>query len=557
MPSLSPSIAAPVLSRPRPPKLNDASRYVRVDRVPIIDTCERSYFKTDPKTGKQIRVDESIDRNQLKNILENSRQRAEKGEYGIVFLGHTNDGDSETNQPPIAGYLDNYQLGEHEGQPTILADMYIDKEDCDPSKTLRQFPRRSAEIIAISKPTGYIDSVALLKRTPERQLGLVTSHYNNKSKDIYRFECPECEKSHMAKPSMTTGMMAEHEEKEAHKKKKKDVIKNVLTLTQMLVDSMIEEEMEEKSNNSDSSETSEEDEPSMPATKSKYRKEEAQDASNSTSSSSSSEPSESSSSEPSMKGKKKERAEPSRMDPSEPSRMSKKKSKMQAGGGPSGTPGPMTSTPASAGESDKGEGPPVVKVKSRMSRDDRERTRMSEDSDRISRNHLQRELKQRDETIEKLLSRFSKIDEEKREAVIERKIAQLEAEGYELKRPDEVARFKKYFQTDEEVDEEITRMRSVYRQSPVNQQMIPSFSPDLGGASVPRQKSVHELLAPNPADSDPRNPGVFAPIVGARFARRADAAGKIPKREPGGSQRGGVDLTEISRFVLEESAKER
>jgi hypothetical protein len=553
MPSLSPSIAAPVSSKPRPPRLNDASRYVRVDRVPIIDTCERSYFKTDPKTGKQIRVDESIDRNQLKNILENSRHRAEKGEYGIVFIGHTNDSDSEISQPPIAGYLNNYQLGEHEGQPTILADMYIDKEDCDPSKTLRQFPRRSAEIIAISKPTGYIDSVALLKRTPERQLGLVTSHYKKESEDIYRFECPECEKSHMAKPSMTTGMMAEHEEKEAHKKKKKDVIKNVLTLTQMLVDSMIEEEMEEKSNNSDSSETSEEDEPSMPATKSKYRKEEAQDASDSSESSSSSEPSESSSSEPSMKGKKK-MSEPSRMDPSEPSRMSKKKSKMAAGGGEAGTPGPMTNEPSDNSTSSDA---PMVKTKTKMSRDDRERTRMNQDSERISNSRFQRVIEEQAEEIKELKSYFSSIKEEKREAVIERKVAQLEAEGFELKRPDEVARFKKYFKTDEEVDEEITRMRSVYRQSPVNQQMIPSFSPDLGGASVPRQKSVHELLSPNPADSDPRNPGVFAPIVGARFARRADAAGKIPRREPGGSQRGGVDLTEISRFVLEESAKER
>lgn len=547
---------ATVSSRPRPPRLNDASRYVRVDRVPIIDTCERSYFKTDSKTGKQVRVDESIDKDQLETILENSRHRAEKGELGIVFLGHTDDTSPEINQPPLVGYLDNYQLGEHEGRPTILADMYIDKEDCEPSKTLRQFPRRSAEIIGISKPSGYIDSVALLKRTPERQLGLITSHYNKESEDIYRFECPGCEKAKMAKSSMT-GAMAEHEEREAHKKRKKDVVKNGLQLVQMLVESLIDDQSEEQTSGSDNSETSEEEEPSMPATSRNRKVKEAEDASSSSESSSSSEPSESSSSssEPMMEKKDKKKSEPSRMDPSEPSRMQKKKSKMQAGGGAS-VPGPMTDTPSDPSEMDE---PTRMKKKTRMShvsRDDSEKTRMNQDEDRIDKSRFKRVIEEQDTQIKELKSRFAVIDAEKRSAIVERKLAQLQAEGFELDRHEEVTRFSKYFHEDEEVDAEITRMRKVYRQTPVGQSLISSFSPDMGGASVPRQKTVQDLLAPNPKDSDNRS-SVYAPIVGARFARVMDKAGKVPKREPGGSRNGTVDLTEISRFILEESAKEK
>jgi hypothetical protein len=556
-----------VSSRPRPPKLNDASRYVKVDRVPIIDTLERTYFKNDPKTGKQIKIYESIDKTQLKTILDNSRQRAAKGNYGLATIGHTDDDGNEISQPPKVGYMANYQLGEHDGRPTILADIYIDKRKCEnlkldhfnnpltPDDILDEFPRRSAEIIAISKPNGYIDSVALLKRTPERDLGLVTSQYNRKSEQVYRFDCPACKGN---KSKSMAHQMAEHEARQGKVKSKRDVAKNAIALVTTLLNHILDEEA---AGGIDDEDNGIEDDSSMAtSTKAKFAKADPSEPSEEEipkkkGSSSSSEPSEASGdpSKPEAKNKRKEKSEPSRMDP-EPSRMSKKKSKMQAGG--AGDPGAMTNMPTS---SSSGEPSVAVKTKTKMSSSD-EKTRMKEDEDRISISRFQRELDRRDKIIEGLTSRFEELDSDKKSAINERKLMQLQAEGYDLDRSEELARFKKLNLTDEQVDEEISRFRKISRPSPVGQGMIPSFSPDLGGASVPRQKSVHELLRPLPEENDPRNRDmqtrepINAPIIGSHFARQAVEAKVryVVKNNHGGNS---VDIDEISRFIKDKSSQ--
>src|SRR5208282_813941 len=176
-------------SRYRGPNLSDSSRFVRVSQVPIIDTLERTYFKKG-KNGKAVRVRESVDEDQLDVILENSRLRADRGKYSILSLGHTDDDGPETSQPHFCGYISNFEKGEYEGRPTILADIFIDRKDCDPSATLRQFPRRSAEVMNLEKPDGYIDIVSLLKRVPERDLGLVTHQFSKKD-NVSRFVCPD------------------------------------------------------------------------------------------------------------------------------------------------------------------------------------------------------------------------------------------------------------------------------------------------------------------------------------------------------------------------------
>jgi hypothetical protein len=187
----------PIRPKLKPPNLRDRSQFVRLKRVPVIDVNSRKYRK-----GDQV-IEETLDEGQLHRICHNSRHRAAKGEYGLLLLGHTTDGGKEIDQPPVVGYLDNYQVGEHDGRPTILADAYIYK-DSDPSHVLRQFPRRSAEIIGLEEPDGYVDALSLIKRAPERDLGLITHYALNHDesrdfgaairyksrKDVYRFSCP-------------------------------------------------------------------------------------------------------------------------------------------------------------------------------------------------------------------------------------------------------------------------------------------------------------------------------------------------------------------------------
>jgi hypothetical protein len=166
--------------------------------VPVIDVNSRKYRK-----GDKV-VEEHLDEPQLHQICHNSQERAARGEYGLLLLGHTTDGGKEVDQPPVVGFVKNYQVGEHLGRPTILADAYIYR-DADPSHILRQFPRRSAEIIGLEEPDGYVDSLSLIKRAPERDLGLITHYAVNHDASqesgsvvrfrsrypVYRFACPK------------------------------------------------------------------------------------------------------------------------------------------------------------------------------------------------------------------------------------------------------------------------------------------------------------------------------------------------------------------------------
>lgn len=519
-------------TRNRGPDLEDSTRFVKVERVPIIDTLERAYFKRG-KDGKQVKVKESVDEDQLWTLLENSRLRSEKGEHGLVFIGHTDDEGREIDQPPLVGYLNNHQMGEHNGNPTIYADVYLDKLECDPSRTLRQFPRRSAEVVALSNPKGYIDSVALLKRTPERDLGYVISQHRS-ARQVSRFMCPACEadqkKAVRGEQKLRTG--------DAHKK----VVKGALGLVNTLIEELITSKVESSSSSSEPSAmsgggSSDHDEFSMfdPSSESSAMSNKSRYA---MSSSSSSEPSEeepsidSSSSEPSdvkagdnSKGAKKTPKPSRRMDPSntgpnepsgepsdEPSRMHKKgkKSKMSAGGG-AGVASPYTSPPSMSAEASQ-DARPTVKTKTRMSR---ESDRMDQDSERISITRLMRTVETQAQKIESLMTRLNSKDEEARANKVERFAIQLEAEGYQINRKRVVTRFMKL--SDEEIVEEMDDIRATVKQSPVNTPMLQGLGADLGGSTLQRPVNPADLFNPLPEECS--NGGI--PIIGSHLVRFA------------------------------------
>lgn len=530
----------------RPPDLGNPKRYVRVDRVPIIDVHRRRVRKKD-REGNDVIVEEEVDERQLHRICRNSADRSERGEHGIVFLGHTDDDGPETSQPPVVGYMAGYRVGEHNGSPTIIADLYIDRED-DPSVILKQYPRRSAEVIGINSEDGFIDSVALIKRAPERELGLVTS-YHRKHRKVYRYACPACEKETRSMPMPDST---------ATFKKALELVKHLGEEIVMRAGGSLDHHGDEHGHDehghhdepSDSSDDSSEhfdepsydepseepsmmdddssmddvsddgfDEPSrMQSRRHTSRRGHVKDPSDSRQvkelvDASDDEPSEdmptdqepmakrSSNTKPKEPMQPKESHREGRLDPGghmKGSKLSHKKGKSDRYAVNAGMPSPSTNVPAMGSHSVKSSKPKTItippgnaKMVSR-SRDDREVSRMRQDQERTQVSRYQREIDDLKATVSRLVTANEESEKKVRLSAIERRVIQLESEGYQLDRAKEVTRLSRLHS--KHVDEEIENIRSNYRRSPVGQPMIPpSLFADVGG----------NTLAP-PVEANPR-----------------------------------------------------
>lgn len=159
-----------------PPDLGNPDLYIVKPGVPILKT--HTYKQKTTVGGIPKTIVREIDEERLNLIVANSNQRAANADYGLIFLGHTDDEKPEDEQPPIVGYMKDYRVGEWAGKPCVLADFYIDKARKAEAAT---FPRRSAETwYHESEPDrNFIDAVSLLKRTPEQDLGLLTFENRN------------------------------------------------------------------------------------------------------------------------------------------------------------------------------------------------------------------------------------------------------------------------------------------------------------------------------------------------------------------------------------------
>ena len=165
------------------PDLYDSDKYVRIERAPLFNPHVRHVRRN----GKV--VEEEVTSEQLATIAANSQRRFEAGDPGLLFVGHTNTDKKvpEKHQPPLIGYVGNFQLGQFRGKPTIIADFFVERPETD---KLKQFPRRSIEIFGKLSDDGYIDAVALLKRAPELDLGIVT-YQSEDAPEIYL--CDHCQ----------------------------------------------------------------------------------------------------------------------------------------------------------------------------------------------------------------------------------------------------------------------------------------------------------------------------------------------------------------------------
>ena len=170
----------------------DSGEFELVSGVPIFD--EHEEWARGPG-GKPILL-RNFDHARLAEIVKTTNARKRTGDLAPIGLGHTVSDQKdatgkvtykakETDQPPIVGYIGKFATG-HFGPDKkfgILADFYMKKrikipgpdgelQEISGRDALAEFPRRSIEIWYSEN---LIDWVALLRRTPERDLGLTAT----------------------------------------------------------------------------------------------------------------------------------------------------------------------------------------------------------------------------------------------------------------------------------------------------------------------------------------------------------------------------------------------
>jgi hypothetical protein len=159
-----------------PPDLDNPDQFWLRRGVPILDVHQR----TVPYKGRIIRI--TFDADALRRIAVNSNARAaNRGNFALVTIGHTQPDEPEADQPRPIGYARNFRVGPmvnedgsgRDGGPFLIADLAIEKVERANALT---YPHRSVEInVNIRDPgASSIDAVSLLRRPPERDLGLLT-----------------------------------------------------------------------------------------------------------------------------------------------------------------------------------------------------------------------------------------------------------------------------------------------------------------------------------------------------------------------------------------------
>lgn len=173
--------------------------YVEIPNVPLFDAHDeydtRRYIR-DPKTQQAVAnpkfgsLVRRFDAGRLQAIVQRNQQRERSsGDLPPIGPGHTipDPHVPETMQPPVWGYAGNLRVGNFgpDGSKVgILGSIYARAEHAE--KVRRDFPRRSIELIPGDE---FIDWVALLRRSPQRDLGLLAYSRELYSAGQSRF-CP-------------------------------------------------------------------------------------------------------------------------------------------------------------------------------------------------------------------------------------------------------------------------------------------------------------------------------------------------------------------------------
>ena len=151
-------------------RFDDPGLWKIIPNVPIFDEHD--------EYGKDGKITRRFDQRKLQEIVtKTERLERESGVIPKITIGHTIGRDvktgqqpRETDQPPIVGYARQLHLGRFGPRKKlgILATFYFRR---DQWQAAREYPYRSVEIYPT---TNEITGIAILKRDPQLDLGLLT-----------------------------------------------------------------------------------------------------------------------------------------------------------------------------------------------------------------------------------------------------------------------------------------------------------------------------------------------------------------------------------------------
>jgi hypothetical protein len=145
--------------------------YSVIENVPIFD--EHDEFDSE---GKPVR---KFDRAALQKIVDTCNKRSKSGDLSPFGPGHTISDAPEHLQPVTYGYASDFRVDHYgpEKKLGILCKFHVknqvtrpDGKQADGLEEVKSYPRRSIELWL---KDAMIDHIALLRRTPQRDLGLL------------------------------------------------------------------------------------------------------------------------------------------------------------------------------------------------------------------------------------------------------------------------------------------------------------------------------------------------------------------------------------------------
>lgn len=187
---MSEPTSAPKGSRLSSPDVARPDAYFTRPDVSILPAQEQVFHTRDPKSGGFVLDDNgepvrrvlTIDDDTLQSLADDANERAARGDYCLVYLGHTILGEpDEQKQPVPIGFMRNYRVGPEcdddgnviDERSHLVLDLVLEKKYED---TFTTYPHRSIEMVPnFADPTASrVRGLALLRRPPLYEMGLLT-----------------------------------------------------------------------------------------------------------------------------------------------------------------------------------------------------------------------------------------------------------------------------------------------------------------------------------------------------------------------------------------------
>ena len=167
-------------------QFDDLTRWVVVADAPICRPHRRKVKR--PDGGED--VVEVTERDLPRIADEIERRERESGVVPVMTIGHRRQSDPafpETNQPPVVGFARRARVGTFGPQniPCVLGTLYYKREWWQEAK---EYPFRSMDFFP---PTMAVTGVALLKRDPFLQLGMVTYEQGDGMTENQKLDNPD------------------------------------------------------------------------------------------------------------------------------------------------------------------------------------------------------------------------------------------------------------------------------------------------------------------------------------------------------------------------------